>query len=604
MTQKKTVAEVESATDKNLLAESITQLYVDWDQSRRPWMDQRLELRNYLFATDTSTTSNSTLPWKNSTTRPKLAQIRDNLHANYQSALFPNENWLEWEGADDASVTKAKTDAIRAYMKNKLQEGGFMTTVSELLLDYIDNGNVFYDTVFMNESHTDEETGEMIPGFIGPRLVRVSYRDIVFDPRSATFDGAPKITRYLKTFGQLAQELEDYPDMGYNKDILDKMGKLRQPNGYGLMGTEDYNLLSSYQVDGFGTFYDYVRSGYVEVLVFEGSIWDAQAGKLYKNQEITVIDRLWVAKSQNIPSWLGKSSKGHTAWRKRPDNLYGMGPLDNLVGMQYRIDHLENLKADAQDLAVMPPVVISGNVEDFSWFPGAEIYAGEGAAVTELGKNLNGVISAENSIIELERQMEEMAGAPKEAMGIRTPGEKTAFEVQTLEMAASRIFQQKIRQFELEVLEPALNRMLELARRNLSGSDLVRVMDDDTGVVEFLTITKEDITASGKLRPIGARHFAEKAVLLQNMQGIANSAFGADPGIRVHWSGKKLAQMLLDLIGLGNAGIYGDNIQVEESLQTEHLRAEAVNQLQETNMTPTEPLPPPGQQGGVNVPAE
>jgi hypothetical protein len=27
-----------------------------------------------------------------------------------------------------------------------------------------------------------------------------------------------------------------------------------------------------------------------------------------------------------------------------------MGPLDNLVGLQYRIDHLENAKADALDL--------------------------------------------------------------------------------------------------------------------------------------------------------------------------------------------------------------------------------------------------------------
>lgn len=591
MTQKKSVAEVRSAVDQHLLADSIAGMWSQWETSRRPWMEERLELRNYLFATDTSTTSNNALPWKNSTTRPKLTQIRDNLHANYVSALFPNDKWLEWEGSDDDSVTAQKQKAILAYMENKLREGGFMITVSDLLLDYIDNGNVFYDTVFVNESHVDSETGETIPGFIGPKLVRTSFRDLVFDPRAATFDGTPKITRYLKTFGQLAQELEDYPDMGYNQDILNKMSTLRTDGGYGLASVDDFNVVSAYQVDGFGSFYDYVRSGYVEILVFEGSIWDSVNARLHKNQVIHVVDRCWVAKQETMPSWLGKSSKGHTAWRKRPDNLYGMGPLDNLVGMQYRIDHLENLKADAQDLAVMPPVVISGNVEDFSWEPGAEIYAGEGANVIELGKNLNGVITAENSINELERQMEELAGAPKEAMGIRTPGEKTAFEVQTLEMAASRIFQQKIRQFELEVLEPALNRMLELARRNLSGSDLVRVLDDDTGVVDFLSITREDITASGKLRPVGARHFAEKATVLQNMMGLANSQFAADQGIRIHWSGKEIAKMLLGLIGLGNSKIYSPNIQVMEAMETAHLQSEAQMSLQETNVTPTEPAP-------------
>ena len=41
-------------------------------------------------------------------------------------------------------------------------------------------------------------------------------------------------------------------------------------------------------------------------------------------------------------------------WRPRPDNLYAMGPLDNLVGMQYRIDHLENLKSDVFDQIAYP----------------------------------------------------------------------------------------------------------------------------------------------------------------------------------------------------------------------------------------------------------
>jgi hypothetical protein len=41
-----------------------------------------------------------------------------------------------------------------------------------------------------------------------------------------------------------------------------------------------------------------------------------------------------------------------------------MGPLDNLVGMQYRIDHLENLKADVFDLIAFPPLKIKGYVED------------------------------------------------------------------------------------------------------------------------------------------------------------------------------------------------------------------------------------------------
>ena len=199
-----------------------------------------------------------------------------------------------------------------------------------------------------------------------------------------------------------------------------------------------------------------------------------------------------------------------TAWRKRPDSLYGMGPLDNLVGMQYRLDHLQNATADARDLTIMPPLLVKGEMqEDSQWGPFARFQLDEDGDVRPLFTGAN-IQAMEAEIAFLMNMMEEMAGAPKSAMGIRTPGEKTAFEVSSLDNAAGRIFQEKTTQFEIELLEPILNNMLELAVKNMSGSDVIRVMDDDLGVADFLEITKADITAAGKLRPIGARHFAHK----------------------------------------------------------------------------------------------
>src|SRR5690606_29999472 len=126
----------------------------------------------------------------------------------------------------------------------------------------------------------------------------------------------------------------------------------------------------------------------------------------------------------------------------------------------------------------------------------------------------------------LEQRMEMYAGAPREAMGIRTAGEKTAFEVQQLQNAAGRIFQEKVTHFEQELLEKCLNGMLEVSRRNLDTIDVIRVIDDDIGITEFMEITKEDITASGVIRPIGARHFAAQAQLLQNLTGVYNTPIG------------------------------------------------------------------------------
>ena len=79
-----TVAELRQSLSGciNDRAKEIAFLWDKWNQQRFSKINQWSELRNYVFATDTSTTTNANLPWKNSTTTPKICQIRDNLHAN------------------------------------------------------------------------------------------------------------------------------------------------------------------------------------------------------------------------------------------------------------------------------------------------------------------------------------------------------------------------------------------------------------------------------------------------------------------------------------------------------------------------------------------
>ena len=262
-----------------------------------------------------------------------------------------------------------------------------------------------------------------------------------------------------------------------------------------------------------------------------------------------------------------------------------MGPLDNLVGLQYRLDHLENLKADALDLTIHPPKVIVGDVDPFTWGPGEDIHVPEDGDVRPLPPNA-AAFQVNNEIQYLLMLMEEMAGAPKEAMGIRSPGEKTAFEVQQLQNAAGRIFQHKINKFEIEFLEPLLNNMLELARRNMEASDLVRVMDDDIGVTDFLTITKDDITATGKLRPVGARHYATRAQLVQNLTGVFNSPIGQI--IAPHVSGKKLAQMIEDVMGFEQFDFMSDSIAIFEQAETQRLVQQSQQNLEVEAATPVE----------------
>jgi hypothetical protein len=578
------VLEITNIIGQENLAGSIANQWQEWHDRRRPWLNEKLELRNYIFQTDTRKTANNTLPWKNSTSIPKICQIRDNLHANYMAAVFPNDDWFKWEAYTEDDAELGKREAVENYMKNKTREGGFHEVIRQLLYDYIDYGNAFADVEYVNEVATDETTGEVIQGYVGPRAIRLSPFDIVFNPTAPRFKDSPKITRYIKPLGELKQEVMDMPDDegGWRKEVIQRAEEVRKE--LASFSSNDINKIDGFLIDGFGDLSTYYQSGFVEVIEFEGSMNDSVNGEYIHDHVITVIDRSYVVRKTPNPRWMRGSAKVHTAWRLRPDNLYGMGPLDNLVGMQYRIDHLENLKADALDLAVLPPLGIQGNVEDFEWGPMERIDLGDDGSITELGKNLSGVITAQNDIASLELKMEEMAGAPKQAMGIRTPGEKTAFEVQQLQNAAGRIFQDKVAQFERDIIEPLLNAMFESAKRNLNGTDIVRVMDDDIGVTEFLKVTREDITATGKLRPIGARHFAAQAQLTQNINGIYGSPIGQM--LMPHTSGKQMAKMVEEVFGYERFNIFSPWAQLMEQAEGQQIMSELQQQTELTASTP------------------
>jgi len=569
------VAEISSYIGREDPAAWITNQWDTFNNQRSGKMAEWAELREFLFATDTSTTSVNDLGWKNTVTIPKLTQIRDNLHSNYLSSLFPNDKWLTWEAYSKEGAIAEKQEAIQGYMRNKVREGNFRTVASQLLTDFIDYGNCF-STIDFERKYKTGKDGEKIPSYIGPVARRISPLDIVFNPLAASFKDTFKIVRSIHTLGAVKKMSMDQPENAElaasllkRSDITQKMG------GYKM---EDFDKAAGFSVDGFGNLHEYYQSNYVEFLTFYGDYYDSVTDTLYTQKKITIADRSYVVFNDDIPSWLGHAPIYHSGWRARPDNLWAMGPLDNLVGLQYRLDHLENLKDDAMDLLVHPPLKIIGEVEEFTYGPGAEIHIDENGDVQELGKGAQGVAVAENSQQVIEQRMELYAGAPREAMGIRSPGEKTLGEVQLLDNASSRIFQEKITSFEINCVEPTLNGMLESARRNMDGSDTIRVMDDDLGVEKFLEVSKEDITATGKLRPIGARHFAKKAQDLQNVLGIFNS--GAAPTLAPHISGVNLAKFIEDVIGIDKYEIFKPNVAVFEQQETARLSNQAQEDLE------------------------
>lgn len=554
------------------LAAQIVDKWVRWDSNKNEWRESRKELREYLFATSTRDTTNSKLPWKNSTVTPKLTQIRDNLHANYIAALFPREEWFTWESGDKTDKVAQKRRAITSYMKQKLQASDFALVISQLVYDYIDYGNVFAGYTFVTETKTDPLTGEVINLYTGPRAFRVSPLDVVMNPMADSFDRSPFFRRMLKSVGDLKDNVATMPSLAYDPAAVEKVCEMRS----NYRDNPEMAKLDGLLVDGFGTLEEYLDSNMVEIIEYWGDVYDYDNNYMYKDVHIVIADRKFILKNAPNTSWLGKKPFVHCGWRLRSDNLWAQGPLDQLVGMQYRIDHLENLKADVFDQIAHPMMKIKGTtVEEFQFGPGENIHCGDEGDVEAIRPDAT-ALNADMQIAELMNRMEELAGAPKQAMGIRTPGEKTKYEVQQLENAAGRIFQSKVQWFEKNVVEPLLNGMLEESRRNFGGVEQIKTTDPKYKTEVFVEVTKEDLVGTGRLYPMGARHFAEQARFMQELNTTL-TAIQTMPSVANHISSVRVAKAIEENMGWSAWGIVQENVKITEDADTARL----MNQTQE-----------------------
>lgn len=565
MPLKKTL-DVLDAINPDEIAKSIAWFWHEWDSFRSKWKSEKRELQNYIYAIDTTTTTNEKLDWSNKTTIPKLTQIRDNLIANYEATMFPKRKWLDWEAASKEDNDMAVQNNIKNYMYWNVEQPYFREEIKKLIQDYIDYGNCFSTVEWVDNSL--EVEGQVKPGFTGARPVRIHPMNIVFNPTATSFADTPKIIRAVMSIGEAKEFMTRLFKTPEEQMIAEKVFRecMEKRNTLSQIPASDFAELDNrFIVDGFGSYQQYMQSDYVELLTFYGDLYDKTKDELLRNHMIVVMDRSTVIFKAPHPFPLAEMPIWHSGWRVRQDNLWAMGPLDNLVGMQYRLDHIENLKADLFDLTTFPPVKIKGLVGEFSWGPMEKIFV-DGDGDVELMNPQTNMTQVDLQIQRYEQLMEEMAGSPKEAMGFRTPGEKTAYEVQRLENAASRIFQNKIGQFEEQQIEKILNGMLVYAKKYLTPTS-IRVIDDKYSTVTFSTIRASDLSANGRLKPIAARHFAEKAERIQNLNQFASSALYQDPGINVHFSGIKMAKMMQEELDLEEWDLVQPYVRLAENAE-------------------------------------
>jgi len=559
------------------ISRAISEKFQYWLNAKEGWERNYQSALQYLFATDTrDITDLQGSPYSSSTHIPKLTQVRDIITTYYLESLFSLSNYVKWQGMtlDDLSIKK--TNLIEDFVKQMLDDGNFRDTVSQLVDDYFDAGNAFAMPVWRVDKN---DKGTYWEGVVAERIDPL---DIVFDPVVRHFKDTPKIIRTIMSMGDLKVLAEAGDDL--MKEAFEKMRKQRE-NIRAIFTNGDEIINDGLAIAGFSSLSEYYRSDTVELLTFIGTLYECDTDTLHKDKKITIVDRSILLKEEDMEGICNNNYIFKAGWRDRKDCLWSMSPVENLLGMQYRIDFLENKKADVYDYVANPVVIKKGEVSGPEVLcPGAEYDCDKDSDVRYLIPDTT-ILSADNQVAVYENRIEMFAGAPREAAGFRTPGEKTAFEYAQLMNASSRIFNRKIQKFEHEIFEPLINACFQLYLKRKSGQTVaLRTWDAKLDAPTVVTVSIDELQGQGALKAVGTTYYSDKSQIAQNLQMLGQNPLFIDEAVRANFSPTMLGRIFANVTGLDKYNdLFRKNERLYETADQQKLVANLMQQVDVEN---------------------
>ena len=541
-------------------AQFITNLWTQWDNARAPAISKWREVEAYRYATDTTSLPNAKGAFTHSTHTPVVAAIGQDLEAILLQVVMPHEDWFTFEPMDAQAASREQKSILVSYLKNRHALNGYADEIAKIRSDFIT-----YGVCFSQVYHANERDGE-IQGYVGPKVKRVSPYDIVFDPTAVSFEKTPKIIREIITLGELYRRGESGDlDLPTVTRLLEE-----RSNSASVDAGEEKN--EQYVPLGFGTYQQYLTSGFVELLWFYGDVFDAENIKLHKSRCVVVADDSEVLLDKPIGTMSGSPHIYQSVWQKLPDNLWGMGPLENIIGLNYQVNHRENAKSEALDRLIYPDKVYQGDVEEmYDDETGQVTYlAPEGGGVQDLAINTQ-FFSFDLHIDRLTHSARSAARLPSDLTGFRSQGEKTLGEVTALTEGGMRGFVDKAADLERSSLENHLKAEVELAYEHF-GESIKVPNKSEAGFIEMLNITKEDLLVNGLLVPKGAKRFARKNQLLASLTQLSATPLMQLAGI--HFSGKGASRLIEELLEVEDTGLFEEYAQVLEQGEAQQMASQ------------------------------
>lgn len=556
----------------NQIASAVSMKYDQFQQYRVTNRSSWQEIESYLYATDTTSLAGGNAH-DHTTHIPVISSVKEELEAILYAAVMPHEEFLGWRPYDANAASKNVRTKVSQYIRNRHVLNNFEKTLRKLIQDLVIYGNCFVQVCYVDERKNGV-------GYVGPKPIRISPYDIVFDPTRDSFESTPKIVRQMVSIGEFFSIAKNFP-VPINEEVLKRVMDRR--GTYTALSRTELNKSSQYVPDGFTNMEAYYASSFIEILWFYGDVYDEDANELRPNRCAVVVDRVdLLAEYEELDPNIFKGS-----WSEKPDNLWSQGPLDKIVGLNYQINHRENSKSDALDRYIHPDKVFMGDVEEvYNSETGQTIYlAPEGGGVRDLVPDTT-VLTADLHQDRLMQQARTAAGLPPQLMGFRTPGEKTLGEVQQLDDAALRKFLHKAEQLELDMIEPMVAAEISIGRKYFNSVIDAVTMDEDGSPV-ILEITKADLEANGKLVPMGARRFKRQNQQLNMLMTLANSNLGNLIGS--HIKPYSLAQAVEELGGFGQFTIIEKFGAMLESAEAQTTQAAIEQHTMNTLSQPSAP---------------
>lgn len=563
--------------NKAALAGDIAGYWEEWNSSRETALALWSEIDNYLLATDTSMLEGGE-NFDHKTHIPIASELHEDLLAIVYSTMFPHEDWLGWKGFEINAITKQLRSKVKSYIKQCHALSGFNIQMRKVIDDLVRYGNCFAQAYYKNDT-VDTEEG-YLSGYSGPAVKRISPFDIVFNPTATDFEKTPKIIRSLVSVGELLEFLENISDEDQMITSEETQSLLQRRTG-GFRDRAERYKDKQFIPQGFGSLDEYYSSGYVELLWFYGDILDEVETKVYKKRCIVVVDKdtIILDKEEIKPSVF----KG--GWTARPDNLWSQGPLDKVIGINYMINHRENGKNDAIDKFIYPDRSYVGDVEEiYDEVTGHTKYImPEGGSVSDIRPDST-VLTFDNQIMMHRDLARTSARLPQQLAGFRTAGEKTATEVQSLNDGAFRGFINKVAQVEEDLLEPLVQAEMRIAKDNFSS--IIKVLEEDEeGILLTTSITEEDLSANGKLLPVGSRRFSRQLQQLQGLTQLTNTNIAQM--VAPHINTYNLAKTVEGLYGFDQYAFINKFASIDENLEMQEKQMMAEQEMVKSSSQPT-----------------